>query len=297
MTASECHRIHPRDFQRWRALTAVVLAQATDETSVLEVAEKVADTISSRVQSFSASATEEASAFHQELHQIVLEAIELSRDLDQQRAQFRVIRIEGHRGEESDFWAGTQDLQIESGAGEDKAECYIDLVVVPGLYRFGDLDGGAQDREVIVANCVVECSKFRGKRRDVDLRAAKVQKEKERVVSDKASVRSATLDDHDSQRAPSQHPALKRRATSDDAKPRQGLKEQPKEPTRGIPRKSVPVERQKAVQESSGQRGQNNRQEESKDTRDPGKSSRSFGERAKKLFTPKVTDDEKGSWP
>lgn len=308
-------------FHRWRALNAALLPAAADQKVVREAADAgVVEPILSVLWPYASSTGTHGSAIREELLEIVLKAVALSRDFDQQRALFEVYRPYGHRGEDFDFWCDSRILQLENGAEQDSEELFVKLVMIPGLHRFGDVDGtGGYNDEVVIAKAVVESDKSRGKKSDANLRRVPTRLRRPGQQRQQIDIKTASDDHRTVQDIPNRRPVH----VVEQIPPQKNLDVKVEQRSRSIPRKSV----QSRSREQHRDEVENRSQEEPRDevqkdlnsspkvdestpATSPGslgpgspnsfvsnKSNKSFGERAKKFLPRKLmVDEEREKW-
>ncbi|KAK4499800.1 hypothetical protein PRZ48_007986 [Zasmidium cellare] len=233
---------------------------------------------------YTSSASGHGSPCRGELLEIVLKAIALSKDFDQQRALFKVCRPEGPRGEEFDIWCNSRSLQSENGSSQDGDELFAKLVKIPGLHRYGDVDGaGKFDDEVVIVKAVVESEKSRAKKSDGNLRRAPTRL---RRHGQQVDVNKSNEKQRGGQDVPKRRPV---QVVEQDPPRKKSLEATRDERPKTIPRKSV----QDQSQEST--RSDTHKYEK---PLPPSPKVKSFGDRAKKLLSPRklMIDEERDQW-
>ncbi|KAK4910696.1 hypothetical protein LTR49_020635 [Elasticomyces elasticus] len=141
------------DYHTWRALTAIQFHESPLQQSLTHaLINKLQTDIQERVRTFAAYTS---SNVRQELRTIIAHAVDIDLLIQTQQATYQPYRLtEGDRL--FDFRALEGQAQVYRYARKTTGDDIVRLVVSPGLYRSGDVDGvGRSPNKVILERCEV----------------------------------------------------------------------------------------------------------------------------------------------
>ncbi|GAP91959.2 hypothetical protein SAMD00023353_5700570 [Rosellinia necatrix] len=156
------HPIILGDFHHWRALTMSLFAQKYPDIPsealefMFEGAQDVLDFVNSDVNG------EEAT--HKLFEHVFKPALELSKLLRRQRASWCVRFPQSNIGEDCLFDPNSMrdknEDEDEARANNVYTHVWVDMVISPGLFKRGTIDGDRYDVEIVVEKAEVSCANY-----------------------------------------------------------------------------------------------------------------------------------------